>query len=169
MTLLKDAFIVKTLLYYLFYFLIGMWIFLKQIRFSEKMENYFNVVFILILTAHYIVPQLRQLTIGDLASSYNGYLNELLPLLMIPLISNAVLRKSSSLDRTLGDMSYVMYLCHWLLIMPYTYYSKGTSFIQRIPYSLAYVLVTLLVSYLIYKYYDRPIDSLRRKWINSMK
>jgi peptidoglycan/LPS O-acetylase OafA/YrhL len=163
------SFISKTLFYYVAFFVIGMLIYLNKIEFSRKAEILCSSLFVLILIVNYIFPELRKITMFNNESPYNRHLNEILPLLLIPLISNSVKNKSSKFDRVLGDMSFVIYLCHWMLIVPYNYYIKGLTVTQRIPYSLIYVVITLIVSYLFYKYYDKPIDSLRRKWVETNK
>ncbi|MDB4902320.1 MAG: Peptidoglycan/LPS O-acetylase OafA/YrhL, contains acyltransferase and SGNH-hydrolase domain [Mucilaginibacter sp.] len=157
----------KTLIYYLFYFLIGMMIYLKNFSFSRKIETVFTCIFIFAVIINYIIPDLRKITVTNNATDYNRYLNECLPILLIPFISNSVKNKSSKLDRVLGDMSFVLYLCHWALIIPYNYYIKGLTVIHRVPYSLLYLIITFIVSYLIYKFYDKPIDNLRKKWVES--
>jgi peptidoglycan/LPS O-acetylase OafA/YrhL len=157
----------KTLIYYLFYFLIGMAIYLKDFNFNKKTEIACTVIFILAVLINYIIPQLKNITVVNNATNYTRYLNECLPILLIPLISNSVRNKSTKLDRILGDMSFVLYLCHWTLIIPYNYYIKGLTTIHRIPYSIFYLLLTITVSYLVYKIYDKPIDNLRKRWVNS--
>ncbi|SDD62664.1 Peptidoglycan/LPS O-acetylase OafA/YrhL, contains acyltransferase and SGNH-hydrolase domains [Mucilaginibacter pineti] len=162
-----KGFISKTLLYYIAFFLIGILIYLKNLTFNKNIESGALILFVLILATNYLIPGLRKITVGNNATDYNMYLNETLPLLIIPAISNSVRIKSSKFDRLLGDISYVMYLCHWVLIIPYNFYIKGISFSQRVPYSLVYLVLTLLLSYIIYKYYDKPIDSYRRGWVDS--
>jgi len=157
----------KTLIYYLFYFLVGMAIYLKDFYFNKRIEILCTCIFIFIVISNYIIPELKKATVGDNATDYNRYLNECLPILLIPFISNSVRNKSSKLDRVLGDMSFVLYLSHWALIIPYNYYIKGLTVTQRIPYSLFYLLLTLAVSFFIYKFYDKPIDNLRKKWVES--
>jgi len=154
----------KTLIYYLFFFLIGILIYLKDLQFNKKLEITGTLLFLVILNINYLFPGLRKITIGNHFTIYNIHLNEILPIFLIPLISNSLKNKSTKLDRTLGDMSFVLYLCHWVLIIPYDYFIEGANMVNRTPFTLGYIIVTLVMSYLIYEFYDKPIDNLRRKW-----
>lgn len=157
----------KSLLSYVFYFALGIMMYLKKYTFSKKTELIFTLLFLALLFVQYIFPDLRKLTVQDNSTAYNRYLNELLPFLLIPLISNSVKNKSSKLDRVLGDISFVIYLCHWVLLMPYSDLVEGMSIKQRLPYSAIYIVATITLSYLFYLLYDKPIDKLRRKWVQS--
>lgn len=157
----------KSLLSYVFYFALGIMMYLKKYTFTKKTELLFTLLFIAILLIQYVVPDLRKLTIQDNSTAYNRYLNELLPFLLIPLISNSVKNKSTKLDRVLGDISFVIYLCHWVLLLPYSDLVEGMSIKQRLPYSAIYIVTTITLSYIFYLLYDKPIDKLRRKWVQS--
>lgn len=162
--LLTDLFICKTILKYLVFFLIGIEIYKSKIEFKPKLEITCNVLFVGILLIHYIVPDLFTL-VKLVNSNYNEFFNILASFLLIPLLANSVLRKSDSKDILLGGMSYVLYLSHWMFAIPYNYYIKELTKIDRIPYTLAYLFVTYLFSFLVYQCYDMPLDKLRKKWV----
>lgn len=162
--LLPELFISKTLLTYLVYFLIGIEIYKSKIKFTPKIEFTFNFLFIVILLVHYLVPNLFAV-VKMSNSSYYEFFNILVSFLLIPLLANSVLRKSDSTDILLGGMSYVLYLSHWMFIIPYNYYINELTKTDRILYALAYLFVTFLFSFLVYQYYDMPIDKLRKKWV----
>ncbi|TDO97059.1 acyltransferase family protein [Flavobacterium sp. 245] len=160
-----DLFLSKTILKYLVYFLVGIEIYKSKIEFNYKIERIFNSLFIGILVIHYAIPNLFALVkLAD--SSYNELFNILVSFLLIPLLSNSVRRKSDSRDMLLGGMSYVLYLSHWMFIIPYNYYIDELSKIDRIPYMLGYLFITYLFSLFIYQYYDMPLDKLRKKWVS---
>lgn len=154
---------------YIFFFLIGVYICTNGISFSTRTEGICNFLFLIILVIHYLVPSLRVLTVGGLNSSYNEYLNELLPLLLIPLLSNCVRNKSSKMDRTLGNLSFILYLCHWVLLKPYLFYTDHLSSYRKMLGAAFYLIATVVVSYIIYTIYDKPIDSLRRRWVEAQR
>jgi len=151
----------------LFFFIVGMVIFLKKLTFSARTELIFNGMFFFILLLIYCIPVLRAHTLKDPYCDFNHYLNTALPLFLIPFFSNSVRRKSDQTDRAIGEMSFVLYLAHWALIAPYNYYSRDLSFVQRLPYTIGYLVITLGLSYLLFRFYDKPIDNLRRKWVES--
>lgn len=160
----SETFAGNTILKYLIYFLIGITIFKSEIKFQKKTEVVFNLLVILILLLHYCIPNLFSL-VKDAHSQYNIWFNFLVSFLLIPFLSNSVLRKSDSKDMLLGNMSYTLYLSHWMFIIPYNYYIKDIDKIDRIPYTILYLVVTYLFSFLVFKYFDEPIDKLRKKWI----
>jgi peptidoglycan/LPS O-acetylase OafA/YrhL len=61
-------------------------------------------------------------------------------------------------------MSYVLYLTHWVLLIPYLHYMNGQDAKIKLLYTGIYLVLTLGLSYFIYLFYDKPIDRLRRKW-----
>lgn len=162
--LMPELFLSKSIFKFLVYFLIGIEIYKSKIEFKPKIELSFNLLFTGILLVHYLVPDLFAM-VKLPNSSYNEFFNILGSFLLIPLLANSVLRKSDSRDIMLGGMSYVLYLSHWMFIIPYNYYIQELTKIDRIPYTLAYLFVTFLFSFLVYQYYDLPLDTLRKKWI----
>ena len=133
-------------------------------QFKPNVEMGFNLLFLGVLLIHYIVPDLFEIVKSG-NNSYNEFFNVLASFLLIPLIANSVLRKSDSKDMILGGMSYVLYLSHWMFIIPYNFCIKELTKPERIPYTLVYLFITYLFSFLVYKYYDMPLDKLRKKWV----
>jgi peptidoglycan/LPS O-acetylase OafA/YrhL len=162
--LLVDLFIGKTILKYLVFFLIGIEIYKSKIEFVTKVEIVCNTLFTGVLLLHYLLPDLFNL-VKLVDSHYNEFFNIFSSFLLIPLLANSVLRKSDSRDLLMGGVSYVLYLSHWMFIIPYNYYINEVAKIDRIPYILTYLFVTYLFSFLIYQYYDLPLDILRKKWV----
>lgn len=62
--------------------------------------------------------------------------------------------KTSTCDKLLGDMSYLVYLLHTTVGMCFFYYFGERSFI----FFLCAFVVTCLVSYLVIEFYERPIQ-----------
>ena len=160
-----DIFIFKSIIKYLVFFTIGVSIYKSKIKFNYVTEMSFNLLFFIVLMLHYAIPNLYNLIMTN--NVYYFLFNIFSSFLLIPMLTNSVLRKSSSKDMFLGGMSYVLYLSHWMFTIPYNYYIKDISKIERIPYTIFYLLITYLFSFLVFKYFDTPIDSIRRKWVSS--
>lgn len=158
----QGPFLKSSILIYLFYFLIGILLHKDNITFGRKTQIICNTIFLLILLSHYLFRGLHEL-VRDHASSYEVYFNQAIALLLVPMLAHSVHIKSNQTDRVLGDMSYVLYLSHWAWIIPYNYYIQDLTKIQRIPYTILYIAVTYGLSYILYKYFDLPIDQKRRK------
>ena len=161
-----HLYISKTLFKYLFYFIIGIIIHKNKIAFTPKTEWIFNMLFLIILILNYVIPELSSL-VRDETSTYNEFFNLLGAFLLLPLLANSVLRKSNNKDMLLGGVSYVLYLSHWMFIIPYNYYIMELSKRDRIPYSIVYLVLTYSFSFFIFIYFDRPIDEKRKKWVNN--
>ena len=71
--------------------------------------------------------------------------------------------KINTWDKEIGNLSYPMYLCHYVVAAPIFFifgeaFSKGSP-----PIFLASILPILLVSYLTVVFIDKPIERIRRK------
>lgn len=159
-----QSFLSKTVLVYLSYFFIGIFIYKERIKFNRRVELVFNLLLIGILILHFALSKWVVYDSIKASANYELYFNELLSLFAIPVLCNSVYRKGNNLDRQLGDISYVLYLLHWVLIIPYDFYIRDLNKVQRIPIVIIYLISTYVLSYVIFKYYDKPIDSFRRKW-----
>jgi peptidoglycan/LPS O-acetylase OafA/YrhL len=157
----------NSLLVYLFYFLIGIALHKDIIFFTKKTQIVFNTLFIVVLLSHYFFRSLHEL-VRDNTGSYQDYFNKVMALLLVPLLTQSVRIKSDKADRVLGDMSYVLYLSHWTWLTPYNYYIQDLTKVQRIPYAICYLVVTYILSYVLYKYFDLPIDQKRRQLLEPV-
>lgn len=163
-----DMFISKTIIKYLVYFLIGVTIYKSNLKFKKSTEFIFNGLFLVILIIHYAIPELFDL-VKSASNEYNNWFNIIVSFLLIPLLTNSVLVKSNPKDMFLGGVSYTLYLTHWMFIIPYEYYITGMIKVERIPYTVLYLFVTYLFSFFIFKYFDNPIDKLRKRWVDNLK
>jgi peptidoglycan/LPS O-acetylase OafA/YrhL len=154
----------KSIFKYLVYFLIGVAMYKSKIKFKNKTEIGFNLLFFVLLLIHYMVPNLLNI-VKSSSSSYNEYFNMLSSLLLIPLLANSVLRKSDDKDMLLGGVSYTLYLSHWMFIIPYNFYINELTKIDRIPYTIFYLIITYSFSFVVFKYFDSPIDNKRKAWV----
>ena len=159
-----GSFLSGTILKYLIYFLIGVTIFKDDIKFTRTTEMIFNCIFLLVLIVFYSFPHLYSL-VKEGNTKYNEYFNLLSSFLLIPFLSNSVRRVSNNTDVLFGGVSYVLYLCHWMFIVPYNYYIAGIGGIIRLPFTIGFLLITYAFAFIIYLYFDNPIDKRRKKWV----
>ena len=91
--------------------------------------------------------------------------NLLLAVIMTPWALYTVRQPSSIFDRMLGDLSYIFYLLHWS-ILGVLKTGEGSFLFRLVNCSFALILITFL-SYLIWRFYDHPINKLRGQWVKN--
>jgi peptidoglycan/LPS O-acetylase OafA/YrhL len=91
--------------------------------------------------------------------------NALFALLLTPAALWSVRQRSGSTDRMLGDMSYVVYLLHWEMVILVTRYLAGLPFLERAAATAAAIVATGVSAWLVWRFFDRPLDELRRNWV----
>ncbi|NCD67820.1 acyltransferase family protein [Mucilaginibacter agri] len=164
-----QSVLARSVLIYLSYFLTGIYLYKEKVKFSFRVELLFNILLISILIIHFSLYNSHIYSAIKSVPNYEMYFNELLGLLAIPVLCNSTYNKSDRLDRWLGDISYVLYLLHWVLLIPYNFYVKDLSKVQRLPILMIFLVATYSFSYVIFRFYDKPIDLLRRKWLEENK
>lgn len=72
------------------------------------------------------------------------------------------------LCKFLGDISYPLYLVHYPLVYFYVAWisnNKGVTLVQAWPFALAILLGSIILAYVVLKWYDEPVRHwLRKKW-----
>jgi peptidoglycan/LPS O-acetylase OafA/YrhL len=91
----------------------------------------------------------------------------LLALLAIPFLSINVRNKESKLGAHAGNLSFPLYLVHWIVLGPYVAFCGEMSMRDRLPYFALYLLACFAVSIVIYRFVDRPVDAWRRALIRK--
>lgn len=153
---------------YVFLFLIGVLVFNYKIRFSNKVEIVSAAIFLLILFFNYTIPTLHHELTKD--GTYFNLTTFLLILFSAPVIINSVYLKTNHQDKILGDLSFIIYLCHWVWIEAYyVLISDHRSFNTKLTYSITTVIITAVTSFLVYTYLDRPIEKKRHQWVHSRR
>ena len=120
-------------------------------------------LFFIFMLIHYLNPYLNRLIFNAESNFYSSMLNMLLPILLIPFVINNVKLKSNKFDRYLGNLSYTIYLFHWTLIIPYSYYFGELNFKSRIPFAILYIIGTLVGAIIINRFVEQPIENFRNK------
>ena len=115
---------------------------------------------------------LRQVLFGgshpDNLFIFNKPLNIAIAVLALPFALNTVFQKSNTRDRLFSDMSYSVYLIHYLPIIAITYLYPSTltqNKIQRVELTACILAAVYTLSYTVTKFIDRPISRFRSAYI----
>ncbi|MDB5262632.1 MAG: acyltransferase family protein, partial [Adhaeribacter sp.] len=142
---------------------------------GKSLANISALIFISLLVVNYLHPVLRANMFASnrdllwLGMNYHSLFNIALAFSIIPILAVNVKQPSPPTDRLLGNLSYDIYLFHWVLAIPYNFFFAELPLMQRLPYFFVYFLLTLVGSYFIYKLVDVPVEKLRRRWIKETK
>ncbi|WP_158241538.1 acyltransferase [Novosphingobium sp. TH158] len=90
--------------------------------------------------------------------------NLILGVLTIPFALYTVHRESDETDRMLADLSYIVYLLHWVA-MQWFFQFAGYPFTIRLAVAATSFAVVPMMSWLIWRYYEKPINRLRARWV----
>jgi peptidoglycan/LPS O-acetylase OafA/YrhL len=131
--------------------------------------------------AHASMALTAALALGDIVSPWRGILiggahpgplhvyapafNVLLAAAIIPFAIATTRRPTDALDRMMGDLSYIVYLQHWLAMQ--WFFATTGPFLRRLAVAATSFALVLPVSWLIWRYYDEPINRLRARWVAS--
>jgi peptidoglycan/LPS O-acetylase OafA/YrhL len=98
---------------------------------------------------------------------YNPHLNVVLALLMVPYAIYTTRQPGSSRDGMFADLSYIVYLLHWAGAMWINSHTGSAA--HRLSYMAVGWVVVIGLSLLIWKFYDRPINRMRSRWVSKRK
>jgi len=90
--------------------------------------------------------------------------NVVLALLTIPFAIYTVRQKSDATDRMFADLSYIVYLGHWIA-MQWFFTFAGHPFTARLLVAAACFTAVSLASLAIWRFYDKPINRARARWV----
>ena len=99
--------------------------------------------------------------------AFGSTTNLLIALMMTPWALYTTSQKSGATDRMLGDLSYIVYLLHWSILGAFN--TGQGSYLERLALCSAALLLVLGVSYLIWRWFDRPINRLRAAWVSGRR
>jgi len=155
---------------YLVFFVIGMAAASADWRPSSG-QAFASLGVIALLTAGCLVSPWRGILLvgahpGPLAV-FSPRANVILALLTVPYAIYTTGQKGFRADGMFADLSYVVYLFHWI----------ATMWIYEHPGRLAYRITSLGVacglvlgfSFIIWKFYDHPINRMRSRWVSGRK
>jgi peptidoglycan/LPS O-acetylase OafA/YrhL len=72
---------------------------------------------------------------------------------------------AAATDRHLSNLTYEVYLLHASVITGFNALMLGTPRLRQLPFVPVAYLVILLLSLIVYRYYDQPIDQKRRDFV----
>ena len=162
----NHSFLLNTSLTYLYLFFIGIIVYQYKLHPGIKIEKVSLGIFIAIILSQYLIPSLAPYYRNGY-SKYYTFLSLTLILFAIPSLINSVYRASNEKDKFFGEMSFLIYLSHWVWIGPYNILIQNGTKFARIPYIFGFLFVTFLSAYIVYKFIDRPSERLRHQWVNS--
>jgi peptidoglycan/LPS O-acetylase OafA/YrhL len=161
-----------TLLSYLFLFLFGSLAYMYRITFPPVVEKLSAAVFLLILGSQYLVPSLHHHFMEE-NSYYYFFMTLVLIIFATPVLINSVHAPTNGKDKAFGELSYIVYLSHWVWIQPYYAYvwSNPSAFSNgtKLMYAGGVLLLTGVSSWLAYQYVDRRFEKSRHKWVGLQK
>jgi peptidoglycan/LPS O-acetylase OafA/YrhL len=96
---------------------------------------------------------------------FNIPYNVVLALAAAPFAIFTTRQRSDATDRAMADLSYVVYLLHWIGARWFMLF-VGDALVRRGIEAVCFV-GTPLGAYLIWRYYDKPINRLRARWVAS--
>lgn len=153
---------------YIVFFLIGINASISDWKPGKRMAQASAALVALSLAAVFLSPW-RSLLIGGANPGplfiYNPIFSAWLAVLAVPLAIYTVHRPSEPTDRMMADLSYIIYLFHWLGVEIFQRV-KG-PFIERLEVAAICFAVIPVLSWLVWRYYDRPINRARDRWVKS--
>lgn len=158
------SYILKTSLPYLYLFLIGVAIKIYKVSPGQNIYRSSIIVLILIVAVQYGIPSLRSLY-RDETSVYYQLLSLVMTLIAIPILIKSIETRTDANDKFLGEFSFMIYLSHWIWLLPYNMLVSGASGLTKIAYVAVFFMFTGISSYLVYLFVDRPSEKLRQKWV----
>jgi peptidoglycan/LPS O-acetylase OafA/YrhL len=151
---------------YIFFFGIGMALSAVRWHPSAKLAVASAAVLMVTVAAIAISP-LRGALLGGVTPSplfvWNPLLNIVEAIITIPFAIYTTRQRSDGRDRMMADLSYIIYLLHWpvALWLPVV----GGSALHRLPYFALGGVVVIGGSWILWRFYDLPINRLRSRWV----
>ncbi|WP_461451062.1 acyltransferase family protein [Mucilaginibacter sp.] len=129
----SNVWVKNSILVYLYLFILGMIIYFRNIQFKPMTEMISIGIALVVIALQYVFPySIRHYK--DEASIYYILLSFILVALFVPTLANSVKKASDKNDRFWGEMSFLIYLSHWVWIKPYGILSAGTSALVHMCY-----------------------------------
>jgi len=161
-----QTYLSKTVINYLFLFFIGVIVYYFNIKPGKLVEKVSLLILLLVFATHLLVPSLL-VKARDNSGEYYAVLSLVMILMATPALINSVHNQTNKFDKFLGEMSFTIYLSHWVWIVPYNALILNASKAARVPYVAGFLVITLLSSYIVYRFIDRPSEKLRHNWIKK--
>ncbi len=159
-----------SLMVYAVFFLIGIAVSQTNWQSSPATLVVSSLLLAGLIAGAFVMPSTRSSLMADGSITIAGHnvtrvLDVFLTLLTIPFVSVNVRVKETKWGYHAGNLSFPIYLIHWVLLAPYVAWYGQLPGRERLPYLIGYVALSFAVSVLIYVVIDRPIDRWRRNFV----
>ena len=165
----------KILLSYFIFFVGGNLAYKISINVKKKIAILSILIFLFIIFISFFINNNFNPLIGGQDHSlffkkYNLIFNFIIAFLLIPFAIITLKSKNNfNKDKFFGDMSYSVYLFHWITcICLDKYLINSLDLKERFFYTFVYVIITYLVCIIITKYYDYYFEKFRKHTIKKM-
>jgi peptidoglycan/LPS O-acetylase OafA/YrhL len=162
----------NSLVPYCGFFAVGMAVSQYEWKPSSALWNIGLFASLALFVAVFAVPTLRNsvLSTGKL-SLFEEDLTPLFDItfavVTVPFLATNVTVRDTALGRHAGNLSFPLYLVHWVTLGPYVAWYGGLPVRERLVWFVLYLLVTALLTLVVYVTVDRPFENIRRRFINS--
>ena len=164
--------LLNSFLTYSGFFVAGMAVSHYKWKPSETLFRTSVVASVALFAVVFAVSATRNSILGSGKVSFQGndltlVFDIMLAVLMVPFVAKNVMVRDTSLGRHAGNLSFPLYLVHWVTLGPYVAWYGGLPVRERLVWFGMYLLVTAVITLLVYITVDRPFENARRKYINS--
>jgi len=154
---------------YIFFFVVGMASARVRWQPSGTLAAWSAGAFILLVVVLALTP-LRDILIGGANPTarhqmLNQPYNIVLALTSIPFAIYTTRQKSDANDRMMADLSFIIYLAHWAGMQ--WFFQIKEPFSKRLLVAAICFATVPVISWLIWRYFDRPINRARARWVES--
>ena len=153
---------------YIVFFVVGMIASAADWRPSQRLANLSGLITIAAVVFTALSP-FKDLLLGGAHRGalfvYNPAYSAGLTMLVLPWAISTVHRPSNGPDRMFADLSYIIYLQHALAVQLFKLIEG--PLLARLEVAAASFVVVPVVSVLIWRYFDHPINRRRAAWVNS--
>jgi peptidoglycan/LPS O-acetylase OafA/YrhL len=126
-----------------------------------------GLLFIVVLASHQRGILLSS-THGGIMAAYNEQAQVFFALTLFPFAIYTTSRNGEAFDGVFADLSYIVYMLHWAIIQAMVIPVQG-ALPKRFMALVSSIVVIGVLSMLIWKYFDHPINELRANWVRKQK
>jgi peptidoglycan/LPS O-acetylase OafA/YrhL len=101
----------------------------------------------------------------ELFTHYKRIAEVVLALVSAPLAIATVHNPSGATDRKLGELTFILYLVHWPIMMVHAHFFEEVPPLQRIPSIVVAWAAVAAATWMVFAYVDQPIERWRRRWV----
>jgi peptidoglycan/LPS O-acetylase OafA/YrhL len=96
-------------------------------------------------------------------------LQAILALLTAPLALATVRNRSNQVDRGISELTFVVYLMQWPVLNLHGHFFGNLPPLQRLPSVAVAWFAVGVVSILVFRFFDRPLEEIRKRWVSSLE